>query len=177
MLHNTPSATTEAKNQRKFIGYRFVATGVFSYEFYEDEAKVCAVSSVVIPSPPVRISGLGLNWRSDFDQYSTIFPGLTRKVIDEANGETVFSLTYDSSNEYTLNESVSVFCYHEVYKFYLDGKVIATVKKFDGDTKDLKMPTKQFYDCTPYFDVTADSGIDNETLAGILSFPMLKFAI
>ena len=78
----------------KIMGYRISATGVLWYEFYENHKLICTANSIIVPSPPVRISGYGYEWNSEFDQESTIIPGLTRYVLDHKTKEEVFRIIF-----------------------------------------------------------------------------------
>ncbi len=64
------------------IGFKYSATGVFGYVFYDGKNKICSVSSLVVPSPPVTMNGDNLRWISEFDLDSTIIPGQTRYIED-----------------------------------------------------------------------------------------------
>lgn len=175
-LLNKINADIECDKINRIIGYRFEATGVLGYEFYNINDKICSVSSVVAPSESVRIFGNGVTWRSDFEN-CTIFPGLTRNINDESNGKQVFQIVYKGIGEYEINESILVYCDMWKYTFYCDDKIIATINKISNKSNYLQKPSDTYYDYDPYFEIAADNGINAELLMVIQAFPMLRFAL
>lgn len=166
----------ESGGRGGLIGYRFEATGVYGCRFYKNGDIICSVSSAVMPSAPVLISGNGIKWRSDFGD-STIVPGISRIVIDDSNGKEVFRIVYRGTGEYEINESVKVRCGAGEYAFYRDGSVIANIDRINDKPNDLQKMPDTYYDYEPCFEVTADNGIQVELLTVILAFPMLQFAL
>lgn len=157
----------------RIIGYQYFATGVGGYEFYCDKRNICTVSSIVVPSPPVQINGYGMTWKSDFDEESTLVPGLTRYVHDSASHALVAGVVYRDCGEYEIDKSVTVHCGDGAYSFFRNHEKIAQINPYKGGIPWMPMPTQ--FDYKPYFEVNFDAGIDDEMKLLILSFPMLKF--
>ncbi len=165
--HLTPNDSS------KIIGYRYNATGVFGYVFYKEKRKLCSVSSVVVPSPPVMMFGFGNKWKSEFEN-CTIVPGITRYVYDCNTGRRIYKIVYRENGKYEINNSVIAYCNAERYAFFCDNQLIAQISK--ATEKCDFVPQSTEYDIEPYFDVFAQNGIDENLLMLIFSFPMLQFA-
>lgn len=159
------------------IGWRYSSTGVWSYEFYCGSNKLCTVSSLVIPSPPVGISGCGMTWESPFDKDSTIFSGQKRYIYDKVTREKVAVLTYMEHGRYTINGSVSVHCDGDGHRFYSDDGMIARLVRYRGE--DIQPPDKAklyHYDYEPYYEGSYRRDMSDALKLLIFSFPLLRFA-
>lgn len=161
-------------------GYRFYATGVFGYTFYENDEKICSISSYVVFSPPATIIGFSREWVSDFEEKKEVKPGTERKIIDKSDGKTVSGIVYLEKDKYQIGESIIVRCEHGQYIFYNDGKVVAKIKRIDNtdeiaNRRQIPADLYDRYECEPYFEVLTDEAISKENLMLILSFPMLRF--
>ena len=167
----------ESGENKRAIGYRYAATGVFGYMFYSPEQLICTVSSNVVPSPPVMIAGAGVEWRSDFDQDTTIYPGIARSVVEEAGGEQVFGIVYKETGSYEINESVSVHCDWDAYAFCIEDREIATIRRCSRMPDGFPWPTDDYYEYEPYFEVEYGSEVSAELLMIMLAFPMLRFTL
>ena len=161
------------KGNIRVIGYRYDATGVFGYEFYEDMKQICTVSGLVVPSPTIMISGFGRNWKSEFDVDSTLFPGLTRTILDDATNKEVGALTYDGNKSYRLCNSVKVSCTTECYSFYDNEGLVAQTTKFQDE--EIWLPQALGFDYEVYFNTVFNRDINDETKMLIVSFPVLRF--
>lgn len=157
----------------KIIGFRYDATGVFGYEFYHKNDKLCAVSSSVVPSPPVMIYGFDNEWESEFED-CTVYPGLTRYVLDRKSKSQVAKVVYRDFGKYELNESISVYCDTKKYKFFYDDEMIADIHRFEGDFG--WKPDSKYYEYEAYFEVKMSQGINSELKMLIMAFPMIRFA-
>lgn len=146
---------------------------MFGYEFYENRKQICTVSGLVVPSPTIMISGFGRNWKSEFHVNSTLFPGLTRTICDDANNKEVRALTYDGNRSYRLFNSVKVSCTTEGYSFYDNERLVAQTTKFQ-DEKIWLLQTFGF-DYEAYFNTIFNRDINDETKMLIVSFPVLRF--
>lgn len=162
----------------RVVGYRYSTTGFSSCEFYCGNSKLCSVSSLVIPSPPIGISGCGMTWESPFDADSTIFSGLTRYIYDKITKERVAVLTYMDRGRYTINGSVLVRCNGDGYSFFSDDEMIARIVRYRGE--DIQMPTKiMLYssDFELYYEGGYRKDISDALKLLICSFPLLRFAL
>ena len=173
---NRINASIESDRINRFIGYYFQATGVFGCVFYTISDKICSVSKIVSPSDNAMIHGNGMSWRSDFEN-CTIYPGLTRSIVDGSDGKQLFQIVYKGTGKYEINESILVYCDTENYTVYCDEKVIAKIKRISGRSDCFPIPSDTYYDYEPYFEITAVDGMIKELLMVILAFPMLEFGL
>lgn len=155
------------------IGYKYSATGIFGYAFFHDKIRMCTVTSIVVPSPPVLIEGYGMRWRSDFDAEATIFPGLTRYVRDDSDGAQVARLVYRDRWEYEINGSVTARCGGGSYSFSRSGKIAAQISRYKEGN--VWVPESVEHDYEPYFEVLFTDEIDDGMKLLVSSFPMLRF--
>ena len=171
------SKDIESDKCNEYIGYRFHATGVFGYKFFNAESDtVCSVSSVVAPSAPVTIISDTVTWESDFEN-CTIYPGLSRDVVDKSKDQQILQLVYKGTGKYTINESIEVYCDTDNFAFYRDDIIIAKTERINSNSEHLQIVSDAEYDYDPYYRITADNGIHRELLLVILSFPMLRFGL
>ena len=168
----------ESNNKTSLIGYRYDTTGVFGYEFYRGDVKICSVSSLVVPSPPVMIHGNGVDWISD-SKMGTILPGLACTVVDQSNGKQVFKMVYVGAGQFRINDLISVFCGDGKYTFYSDQTVIAIISRVNPQNKYPAKPLNadNGFDYEPYFEINICSEMENELMIFILAFPMLKVGV
>lgn len=165
----------------KINGYRYSATGVFGYEFYQNKSKICTQSGTVMPSSLVRITGFGREWYSEFDMESTIVPGLARHIVYAGTNERVYKIVFRESGKFDIfigNECIHVCIADDSYAFIYNENQIATISSV-GKTENLQecMPTSIQYEIDSYFDVECAQGIREDILLAILSFPILRFAL
>ena len=164
------------------IGRRFSVTGVFGYEFIDDAGETVSVSSVVVPSAPVMIYGYGRQWKSDYDQKSTIIPGRTRRVVDQKTQCVVGVIKYIDDGIYTINDGVTVRCYEKEYRFYAgetEDRLIAVLGKGSVRGAVGGIPIDDGNDEHSNLDIYVSciaEDIPYDTVLLILSFPMLRFA-
>ena len=171
MMIFTKEKTKQAKT-RESIGYRYSVTGVFGYVFFCGSQKLCAVSSMVALSPTIWMDGYGLRWKSDFDQESTIVPGLTRYIHSDSD-TSVARVVYRGCGEYEIVGFATVRYDENSYSFFRDGKVIAQIGRYRGETVWLPEAMERNY--KPWFVAEWNQELDQESGLLILSFPMLKF--
>lgn len=163
----------------EMIGFRYSVTGAFGYDFYRNDRRLCAVSSLVVPSAPVHIRGLGGEWASPFDADSTLFPGLTRTVYRAGSEQEECRLVY-RGEEYELP------CDADVYQIHMqDGAVLlyagqtrlVTLTRLSREqAAGISVPRDaQFDDMEAYYAVEAADGLPPAALMAALAFPMLRF--
>ncbi|MEE3428440.1 MAG: hypothetical protein VZQ55_05685 [Ruminococcus sp.] len=173
---NKINLEVESNKSNRFIGYRFEATGIFGYQFYKAGDNFCSVTSIVAPSAPVMIYSKDIKWRSDYE-LCTIFPGLTRYIIDELSDQQVIQIIYKDTGEYEINGMIQVYCDSKKYTFYREDEIIAKIKKINNKEEHLQRIPNSYDNCEPYFEILVDVGISTELLPVILAFPMLRFAL
>lgn len=160
----------------RVTGYRYCATGIWGYDFYREQEKLCTVSGLVIPSPPVRICGFEREWYSEFDEESTIVPGLTRYVFDSKTSREVARIIYKNAGKYEVlisQNHINVYIVEDEYGFYRNGHIIASIKRIHENNN--LIPPMSDFDIEPYFSIFLAKQIELEIIMVILAFPMLQF--
>ena len=168
------NADIKSDTCRRLIGCRIESPGTRNCVYYENKVRFCSVSDIAASSSQLMVNGGGMTWRSDFDISSTIFPGLTRYINDESDGKQIFRIVYKDRGKYIINESIEVYCNNDQYAFYCNDQIIATIKGICSIPEYLQIAVGT--DSEPCFDVSADNGINTETLMVIAAFPLLRFA-
>jgi len=158
-------------NDKRIIGFRYEATGVFGYAFYSNTEKLCSVSSLVVPSPPVMIDGYGRIWESNIMESAT-YPGVTRYIMDRESKKQVAKIEYKEAGYFVINNMVIAKCEPEKYVFIRTGDTIAEIIRFEGRAD--WMPDNSYMDYKAYFEVTMNCELDEEWKLLIMAFPMLK---
>lgn len=161
------------------IGFRFAATGVFGYDFYQNGCRLCAVSSLVVPSPTVNIQGFGGAWQSPFDADSTLFPGLTRFVYRAGSAREACRLVYRGEG-YDLHCGTDVYSVHMrdgAYAVYAGAKKIADVARLTRpQAAGVPVPPDMPYDDgEAYYAAGIAEGLPDDVMMAVLAFPMLRF--
>ena len=157
------------------IGFRYEATGVFGYEFYRDKEKLCAVSSMVVPSPPVTISGYGRTLECEGARIAPVLPGTTRCIYDYESKRKVATVAYKDFENYVINNFYNVRCDSQGYKVICQGEVIVEIKRFEG--KPSWYPDSLYYDYEAYFEVSMSRDLDNVNKMLVMAFPMIRFGV
>lgn len=159
-------------------GCRRSATGVFGYEYYENNQLLCSLNSLVLPDPPVYIRGMGLELVSEFDRDMTIVPGSRRAVTDRWTGETLFHLVYRNRGQFDIlfssDHVIRVFAADDLYLFRFGPGQVAEMARLTDSRAAAAMECPP--DLEPYFRALLPEQLEPEEILAILSFPMLKFA-
>ena len=170
-------------NTVKIYGFRYSVTGVFGYDYYSDGKKVCTATSMVMPSPPVRINGFDKSLYSEFDQEKTIDEGVSRIVYDERAHE-LFRVIYRDYGEYEIlmnrsGFSFNVCCGGRTLCFYSEREIITLLQKIPKKIFSMRFPFVKDPDYADSVDAfyTAEflPDTDKDVMMAILSFPMLRF--
>ena len=156
------------------IGYRYSVTGIFGYDYYEGNNKICGISSIVMPNSSVSIYGNGNRWASDFED-CTIYPGLLREVRDANTDCQIAKIVYKDTGEYEINDTVYVYCGNDKYSFVRNEELIAKITR--RNTEPQIMPDDLTEDHEIYFQAELYSELEAELKMLLLSFPMLRFAL
>ena len=86
----------------QIVAFRRTATGIWAYEFFAGDRLIGTVSSLVGPNAVVRIEAPGVSWYSSFSMDTTIIPGISRRVKDNRNGESIYRLIYCQPGFYRI---------------------------------------------------------------------------
>lgn len=161
------------------IGRCYSATGVFGYEFFNENELFCAVSSLSMPSPPVLIHGCGCEWYSEFDTDIMIVSGLTRYVVDDKSKEEVFKIVYKDTNLYDIifaDIRITVHIENGSYIFLLDETEIVRLEKTEETYVKDSNVWQQYYSSDSFYLAVISGSMRTECILAMLSFPMLRFA-
>ena len=161
----------------KIMGYHYGATGAWGYAFYEEQKKICTLSSIVVPSPPVLLQGFGHEWYSKLDQAGTVAPGLTRSISDHKSKENIYKIIYQNSGQYDIvfsDDHMAVHIGNDHYAFFSGDTEVAQIEKVCETP--IEVPQElQYYDTELHFLANVSDQIKPEHMLAILSFPVLRF--
>lgn len=163
----------------EMIGFRYSVTGAFGVDFYQNGRRLCAVSSLVAPSAPVHIRGLGGEWMSPFDADSTLFPGQTRHVYRAGSDREECHLVYRGEG-YELQSGADVYQIHvregAVLLYAGQTRLVTLTRLSRAQAAGMPVPRDaQFDDMEAYYAVEAADGVPDAVLMAALAFPMLRF--
>ena len=164
----------------KLNGYRFSATGVFGYDFYDAQKELCTVSGILAPSMPVTIRGRGCAWNSSLDHGTAVSPGTARAVWDSETKATVCQVVFAGAGRYELlfdDAHVSVHIESSGYAFFSGDEKIAEIRRTHPIPMIVPKRSEQF-DTHLHFraDVPDPTNPANERIVLILlAFPLLRF--
>ena len=156
------------------ITYRLSATGIWQYEFCENNETIGRVVSVVSPREPARIEGGGIHWYSRFDIDMEIIPGVSRKVKNNDTGEEIYRIIWWKNDLYevrTKERSVQVEIRDGRYLF---GDplmpVTAMTERVRGESRLVQGMEAEMWFRTLFFDPVGEG-----YRMMVLSFPALRF--
>ena len=169
-------------------GYRFSATGVFGYVFYQKQEKLCSVSSIVVPSPPLTITGKSRIWKYSPTQ-SDCAHKICMSVRDELTGKEAFRLSQREDRSWLMEgtdeefpadvrweisdeDGKIMFYYHEAYEWLTKQKVAAIEKITEAEW----IPEVLGMNVEPAFRVNIFDNNEEfeESVLAIVAFPMLR---
>ena len=85
------------------ITYRLTETGIWSYHFYSGRKMIGKATSVLSLSSLVRIESSSVSWYSTFHVDTEIFPGISRKVMDDRTGLEVYRVIFCEPGFYRMD--------------------------------------------------------------------------
>lgn len=162
----------------EIMGYEYSATGIYGYEFYENETKICTISSLVIPSLPVTMQGMHCQWESIFPMEQAIVSGTTRPIVDTKTQTEVGKIIYKTKERFEIclkEMNISVYIQNDAYLFSIDGKEIASIEKSVETCKRIPEGLR-FYDIQSHCYVRFLQELSVEGMMAVLAFPMLIFS-
>ena len=160
------------KKYERIIGLKYITTGATGYDYYDGEEKIFAVSSLVAPESTIIINCNGKRWYSEFEN-QTIGAGMARYVKDE-NDKQSFKIVYISPGKFEINDSVSVYCNEEKYSYFIMEENIAQIRLVHSESE-LTFDENDKYDKDVHYEAKIIKGIDNDLMAMMLAFPILRF--
>ena len=163
----------EVDNNKNLISVysaiRYAATGVFGYEFVdENNVVVCQNSSAPIPDAALMLNGFGYRMSSqlcalDANSYQT---------IDDSEGRTIAYIQYKDPNKYLLNfhnMEIEIKRDETSYNFYVDKSLIVSIIK----NKQPYIENGFYYDKEKMFDIKVWTELEPVVLLVVLNIPSL----
>jgi hypothetical protein len=159
-----------------YRAFRRNDTGVTSYWFYRKDQLLGTASAYAMPDFPVVLRSNGLIFNSTFDPSQTIFPGLTRIIVDADDPSAVAArLTWLETRSHELQMhwttgtvTVRIRSQGNLHGFYANDRLIAEV---------LPLPEKQHMGNRELaFCIQTHEALPDETALLLMSFPLLRFA-
>ncbi len=155
------------------ISCRLTDTGIWSYQFWSGREYAGKVSSVLSSlSSTARIEAGPFSWYSTFHVDTQVFPGVSRKVMDDRTGLEIFRIIFCEPGFYRLmgpERSLLVECRDGAYLFGNPGQPVLALTERISEWP--WVPAGE-----PYFRTTVyEEDVRAELLTGMLAFPALRF--
>ena len=153
------------------ITYRQTGTGIWRYHFYSGKGPVGKVSCALSLLSTVRVEMDLVSWYSTFHADTQVFPGVSRKVMDDRTEREVFRIVFCEPGYYRLmsaSGSLLVECRENVFLFGNPGRPVLAM-------------TERISECSwvpvgePSFRTVVYEDVSEEVLAAMLAFPALRF--
>lgn len=163
---------TKSNNQNQVSTYRairYTATGVFGYEFVdENDVVVCQNSSVLVPDAPLMLNGFGYGLSSrlcalEVSSYQT---------IDDSEGRTIACIQCIGQNRYLLkfhDIEIEIIMDETSYNFYLNNSFIVSILR----NKQPYSRNNEYYDKEKMFDITVWTKLEPVVLLVVFNIPSL----
>ena len=154
------------------ITYRTTDTGIWSYHFYAGRQIIGKALCRLSLSSLVRIETGAVSWYSPFHIDTQVFPGVSRKVMDDRTGQEVFRIVFCEPGFYRMldgEKTLLVECRGEAYLFGNPGKpaLAATERIREWPWAPAGEP---FFRTTVY-----EENIPAELLTAMLAMPAVRF--
>lgn len=154
------------------ITYRMTATGIWNYHFYTGQQMLGKVSCTLSLLSTVRVETDSFSWYSAFHADTMVFPGVSRKVMDDRNNREVFRIVFCEPGYYRLmdrEKSLLVEYRENAYLFGNPGQPALAVT--ERITEWPWVPEGE-----PFFRTTVfEDKPEEELLTAMLAFPALRF--
>lgn len=154
---------------KTFQSIRYSATGVFGYEFFdEDGVMICQNSSVLMPDAPLLLKGFGYELSSRLSSLNTN----AYQTIDDVKGQTIAYIQFKGLNRYFLkfyNMEMEIVTDATSYNFYVDNSLIVSIFK----NRQPYTENGSYYDKEKMFDITVWSELEPVVLLVAFSIPSL----
>lgn len=148
---------------------RYAATGVFGYEFIdEDGVMICQNSSVLIPNTVLRLSGFGYELSSCL----CVLDASSYQTIDDSEGRTIAYIQFKSPNRYLLkfyDTEIEIVMNETSYNLYVDRSLIVLMFK----NRQSYIDEDSYYDKEKMFDITVWTELEPAVLLVVLNIPSL----
>lgn len=134
---------SEPRGPRYYV-LRECMTGVTEYGYFCDGRQLGAAAVDSIPGFPVRLQCEGLNLYSEFDK--TVFPGVTREIMDQSTGRVYAVVTGFGDGTHTLQTPEGSFVVKTgpgLWHFLRDGVMIANLTNGNNPGAQLTMTARE----------------------------------
>lgn len=152
------------------ITYRQTETGVWGYHFYSDRKMIGKATCVFSLSSMVRIESADVSWYSTFHMDTDIFPGVSRKVMDNLSGMEVYRVIFCSPGFYRMigrEMNLLVECRENVYLFGNPGQPVLAVTERIREWP--WVPAGE-----PFFRTTVFEDVPEELMLAMAAFPAVR---
>lgn len=162
---------------REIITYRLIGTGVWGYEFFDEERnQIGFVRNGMSNSEPVRVEGQGISWYSRFSLENTIVPGTGRRVKDSLSGEEVYRVIYWRPGLYQVRPVQGNSVQVEIRDgAYLYGRPEMPATALTRRISEAEWIPTGGLETEPYFHTVFYEDVNPGYLMMALSFPALRF--
>ena len=164
-------------DQNVYIVTRRCLTGVNEYHYFRGIHPIGDGAALVLPNFPVSIRGAGLSLRCEQEPGMTIFPGVTKPVTREDNGEVFADITWYEIGQHSLStgrETLLIRSCEGRYHFFRGGVLIARMGQV-GKVPDLMQPLEENW--KPVLAMMPLEPVSTELALLMLSFPLLQIAL
>ena len=154
------------------ITYRQTDTRIWRYHFYRERQMIGKALCELSLSSPVRVESEDVSWYSSFHIDTQVFPGISRKIMDDRTGLEVFRVVYCEPGFYRLmGETINLLveCRGEAYLFGNPGQPVLAMTERIREWQ-WAMTGEPFFKTTAY-----EEDIPAALLTVMLAFPAIRF--
>ena len=164
----------------KVTGYDYHETGASGFWFYKGPDILCQTQDMLLPDHLCIIRDKTGFYESQYDLDNTLFPGISRKVMNRESGEEAWRIVYRDRDLYEIQgqeETIEAVFFDGEYIFTARKEEVARMALIEKEKswiiKDPDQAWKVFH---AYWNVTVKDGISEAVLTQILTFPQMRFA-
>ena len=154
------------------ITYRQADTGIWSYHFYAGRQMIGKALCKLSLSSLVRVEAGNEAWYSPFHMDTQVFPGVSRKVMDDRTGTEVFRIIFCEPGFYRIlgrDSGLLVECRGEAYLFGNPGQPVLAMTERIREWP--WVPSGE-----PFFRTTVyEENLPEGYLTAMLAFPAVRF--
>ena len=154
------------------ITFRQTDTGIWSWYFYAGREKIGQAAITLSLSSTVRIETESVSWYSPFHIDTQVFPGVSRKVMDDRTGLEVFRIIFCEPGFYRLMGGEI-----NLLAEYRDGSYL-----FGNPGQPVLAVTERIREWPwapagePFFRTTVyEENVPENLMSAILAFPAVRF--
>lgn len=137
------SRQPEHQSPRYYV-LRECVTGMTEYGYFRDDTLIGAAAVASLPYFPVRLQCEGLNLSSEFEK--TVFPGVTREIMNEADGALYAQITGFGNGAHTLMTPQGTFVVKTepgLWYFLREGFQLAVLTRDGTPGSQLRMTVRE----------------------------------